>query len=673
MADPTDYERGYSFTDWQTSNPSRPLPGPNLDVELDDIAEATEEIVDAIKDVRRSDGALKNGIVTIDSLAPDALAELAPVSTVVRQLTSRATLVAMKDVFSEGTIAQVGNEQWIKDGGTAITDMQGWSPNNGHFVTPYHFTSMLPKDSKAQADNTSNDWVPAFQEMADYMVASNITEVRLRSGYHRMASGTVYFDEGSVQFIGSSQQNCILYICHMGTGVWFRNRSVRLEYVYALGDDARSTDLIEAAEDFLPDCVGWRFEPEDTGDFDTTTRVRDLTMLNVRSEGHHKGALLVGPITGRSQNAIINNNGLGWEFGKGNSTDRVDQQGTPIFEISGGQMSDNIIHGLAAGYMDFTHSSPVVRLVINNVDAVAGNATTVIPGLKMANAQIWLRGSHCAYMRSGCSRGVDDDDQPTAVIAIAGVDNKVESLRYLDGDENTPPIQYYSVGEFPSSGLRIEGVGLITGAVPPALVMVDKYPASFGLVDLATTEPTYPLVFHGARPIEYGQLAVTGPNIGAAGFNRVGALVGGLSCPPIVCGLAETVNESTTLAESASLRAWLEEGAEYQFDLDLEYDAHASADFKLNFIKPSGCTVNFGPTGAYANQLGTIVQPVFGPDDLLLGTTGTGNSLFIRIRGRITDPSAAGWFGLTFAQNTAHASNARVNLGSTLRVTRVKP
>jgi hypothetical protein len=70
MADPTKYERDYSFADFQANSPSRPLPGPELDIELDNIADRVGEAVDAIKDIRRSDGALKNGIVTVDALAP---------------------------------------------------------------------------------------------------------------------------------------------------------------------------------------------------------------------------------------------------------------------------------------------------------------------------------------------------------------------------------------------------------------------------------------------------------------------------------------------------------------------------------------------------------------------------------------------------------------------------
>lgn len=69
MADPTKYVPQYDYSDWQTSNPTQPLPGHELDTDLADIAASSNTIVEAIKDVRRSDGALKNGVVTPDSLS----------------------------------------------------------------------------------------------------------------------------------------------------------------------------------------------------------------------------------------------------------------------------------------------------------------------------------------------------------------------------------------------------------------------------------------------------------------------------------------------------------------------------------------------------------------------------------------------------------------------------
>ena len=70
MPDPIPYAPGYDFTASDK--------GPQLNVELANVAEATEGLVSAVADIRRADGALKNGIVTADSLAVSALLELSP-------------------------------------------------------------------------------------------------------------------------------------------------------------------------------------------------------------------------------------------------------------------------------------------------------------------------------------------------------------------------------------------------------------------------------------------------------------------------------------------------------------------------------------------------------------------------------------------------------------------
>lgn len=69
MADPVRYSPSYDFSEFQAVQPTTPLPGVQIDVQFADISQSTTELRDAILDIRRSDGALVNGIVTEDSLA----------------------------------------------------------------------------------------------------------------------------------------------------------------------------------------------------------------------------------------------------------------------------------------------------------------------------------------------------------------------------------------------------------------------------------------------------------------------------------------------------------------------------------------------------------------------------------------------------------------------------
>lgn len=70
MANPTLYNPSFSFSGYQTTSPTRPLPGPRVDTEYNNIAHSLNGTIDALADVRRDDGSLQNGVVTPESLAP---------------------------------------------------------------------------------------------------------------------------------------------------------------------------------------------------------------------------------------------------------------------------------------------------------------------------------------------------------------------------------------------------------------------------------------------------------------------------------------------------------------------------------------------------------------------------------------------------------------------------
>ncbi|WHO77459.1 hypothetical protein [Rhizobium leguminosarum] len=76
MADPVPYTPGFDYSAFEASNPMVPKPGGQLDNDFANVALSVDQLVEAIKNVRRSDGKLKNAIVTVDSLAPDVKAIL---------------------------------------------------------------------------------------------------------------------------------------------------------------------------------------------------------------------------------------------------------------------------------------------------------------------------------------------------------------------------------------------------------------------------------------------------------------------------------------------------------------------------------------------------------------------------------------------------------------------
>jgi hypothetical protein len=71
MPQPTPYFRGYSFTDYQATNPSVPLPAAHVDAELDGVSATLQGVLGNLELIQRDDGKLREGCVTVDSLSPE--------------------------------------------------------------------------------------------------------------------------------------------------------------------------------------------------------------------------------------------------------------------------------------------------------------------------------------------------------------------------------------------------------------------------------------------------------------------------------------------------------------------------------------------------------------------------------------------------------------------------
>lgn len=78
MAQPTPYDRQYSFSTWQSQHPSDPLPGDEVDAELSAIKATTDETIANLSLIQRDDGALANGVVGLDQLAPEVSVGVSP-------------------------------------------------------------------------------------------------------------------------------------------------------------------------------------------------------------------------------------------------------------------------------------------------------------------------------------------------------------------------------------------------------------------------------------------------------------------------------------------------------------------------------------------------------------------------------------------------------------------
>jgi hypothetical protein len=119
--DPQKYQRGYSFSGYQATNPKQPLPGPRVDDELENVEKSVGGLVDSVKDVRRADGQLQNEIVTVDSLSPGSVAYLKGIVQT-HYNAAVALLDTASDYLADMTIVRSDAYQARDDARAAATD-----------------------------------------------------------------------------------------------------------------------------------------------------------------------------------------------------------------------------------------------------------------------------------------------------------------------------------------------------------------------------------------------------------------------------------------------------------------------------------------------------------------------------------------------------------------------
>lgn len=78
MPAPEPYDRQFSFATYQSQHPSDPLPGDELDGELNNVKAALDETQASLAQIQRSDGELANASVGLEQLKPEVSVGVAP-------------------------------------------------------------------------------------------------------------------------------------------------------------------------------------------------------------------------------------------------------------------------------------------------------------------------------------------------------------------------------------------------------------------------------------------------------------------------------------------------------------------------------------------------------------------------------------------------------------------
>jgi hypothetical protein len=100
MPQPTPYERLYSFSDYQTVNPTKPLRGSEVDAEFDALKLTTDQVRTNAALIQRDDGQLANQVVSPDSLSAGTLAMIHQGEYLPRGAWAAATVYAVGDLVT---------------------------------------------------------------------------------------------------------------------------------------------------------------------------------------------------------------------------------------------------------------------------------------------------------------------------------------------------------------------------------------------------------------------------------------------------------------------------------------------------------------------------------------------------------------------------------------------
>lgn len=171
MAQPTPYDRQYSFQNFQAANGDSPLPGHEVDGEFNSVKITFDEILANIAKIQRDDGRLKNGSVGLDQLDASINLGMRPPSP-----WETATSYAILDsVFQLGVLYRCIVPH---TSGTFATDLAGgkWVELADLAAVPIASASQL--DSDPSGDVEGDDVQAAIDELAildEQIVASATT------------------------------------------------------------------------------------------------------------------------------------------------------------------------------------------------------------------------------------------------------------------------------------------------------------------------------------------------------------------------------------------------------------------------------------------------------------------------------------------------------------------
>lgn len=201
----TAYTRSYGFGNYQITYPTRPLPGNEVDIELDAAAASTASLVLNLNKIQRSDGALANSIVTPESLGQGVLAMFASVGITPRGNWLTGTAYVVKDIVTQAGAVYVC--ALAHTAGTFATDLAAgkWAllsaaPAN-QTLNSTDAVTFASITATGDASFGGNATVTGWGKVSSYLLVGTTSRI----GTEKLrVNGNVYVDNG-LTFAGAAR------------------------------------------------------------------------------------------------------------------------------------------------------------------------------------------------------------------------------------------------------------------------------------------------------------------------------------------------------------------------------------------------------------------------------------------------------------------------------------
>ncbi len=688
MPYPDKPEISTSYTAHERSHPDQSFPGQELDVDLAALVAATNEVIDFLKGISRSDGALANGIVTPDSLAPGLLvyepipdSDYGDVIVAGGAWTLDPTLVATLKDRSEHTGTQLAAT--ISDFSAAVAaeitgkqDALGFTPEDAAQKGIAGGYASLDGAGKVPAGQIPS--VPAVIADGDYgdlTISGTGTAFTIDAGavtYTKMqatvlgnvligksgAAGTISeIQVGLNNWLGRGSSGNLTTLSPDGTTLEFNVASLRVvPGVFAAASHthtaANVTDFAEAVDDR----VGTLLTPGPGISLAYDDGAGTLTVSQSVRKKH--------VIFATGQSNIANHLAYAWTpavncflWNFDGLVDAATVTGTAFSSMR----NDHMAYGYSYAH-EVAHANPDWDVYLVNI------------GISAMPISKWMTGGPSPDLYACCKNNVE------AALTALGV-SAIDEMLWWQGESDYTSTTY--AADFETVHARFKAETWFREATPVAIAtltqngvpsvshmnsviksIVQAQPATRSLVDLG-----------GQLSLQSWWTATDYLHLSAIGYEEAGKIAfdslngkGVLSAAQwrTILKHSSTARVSTTtLADDPHLKFPMKSGRSYMVRGRIIGSAPATPDFKWGLTGPTGTVILYFAQVMKIDTIATVVGR--GGNGYPTGETvlqGSNGALMIDFVIEVLPATADGVFAFQWAQNTSDVGSTVVVAGS---------